>query len=127
MLTNCDITIFNKYVENKETKYKKSYIEKVHWEDRKGANIISSGLMSADQTTVYIPYSSCQNYISPKNFKINKNGFTLEPEDIIVRGKILEDFTTIKNLEKKHDYVRVITTVDNYNFGNLKHFEVGAK
>lgn len=127
MLVNTDMTIFNKYIENHETKYKKSYIEKVHWEDRKGANIISSGLEGVDQTTVYIPYSSCKDYISPKIFKINKTGFTLQPEDIIVKGKILDNFTTIKDLEKKYDYVRVITTVDNYDFGNLKHFEVGAK
>lgn len=128
MLTNCDVTIYNKYTENRETKYKKSYIKNVHWEDRKGTNVIQSGLETADQSIVYIPFASGEAYQKPKDFKKNLKGFTLQAEDILVKGLIEDEFTTIKNLEKAYDDVRVITKVDTRDYGSfdLQHWEVGA-
>lgn len=127
MLTNTDMTIFNKYIENRETKYKKSYIYGVHWEDNQGANILQSGLVSADTSIIYIPFSSIPNYQRPKEF--DGTGITLQTEDIVVKGIIEEEFTTVANLEKKHDFVRTITTVDTRDYGspNMQHWEVGAK
>ena len=129
MRTNTDITIFNKYTEGRETKYKKSYIKKVHWEDSKGANIIASGLTTADSTKIYIPFSSVSEYMKPTQFKENHNGITLQVEDVVVKGIIEDEFTTIKALESKYDDVRVITTVDTRDFGSprMQHWEVGAK
>lgn len=127
MLTNADVTIYNKYIENRETKYKKSFIKNVHWEDTEGFNILKSGLNSADKSKIYIPFESCENYKSPKEFKKNKEGFTIQSEDIIVKGLI--DDIDVDNLEKNYDYVRLITTVDIRDYGseNMRHFEVGAK
>lgn len=129
MLTNCDITVYNKYIENRETKYKKSYIKNVHWEDTEGFNILQSGLTSADKSKIYIPFYSCGEYVTPIEFRKTQEGFTLQSEDIIVKGLIDDEFTTVKNLEKNHDYVRLITTVDVRDYGSkdLQHFEVGAK
>lgn len=129
MLTNCDVTIYNKYIENRETKYKKSYIKNVHWEDSEGFNILQSGLTSADKSKIYIPFYSCEDYKTPIEFKKSKEGFTLKSEDVIVKGLIKDEFTTVKDLEKNHDYVRLITTVDVRDYGseNMKHFEVGGK
>lgn len=127
MLTNCDVTIFNKYVENRETKYKKSFIHNVHWEDSEGFNILKSGLQSADKSKIYIPFYSCKDYKKPKEFRKNKEGFTLQAEDIIVKGIIEDEYT--KDLEKNYDYVRLITSVDVRDYGSesMRHFEVGAK
>lgn len=129
MLTNADITIFNKYTENRETKYKKTYIKNVHWEDTEGFNILQSGLTSVDKSKIYIPFSSCGQYNTPKKFKNTKEGFTLQSEDVIVKGFVKEDFISIKELEKTYDYVRLVTSVDLRDYGseNMKHFEVGAR
>ena len=128
MLPNTSMTIYNKITKNRETKYKKSYIYSVHWEDNEQFNILKSGLSNADKTSVYIPFRSCDNYQNPIEFRKSPVGFTLQPEDIIVKGIIEDEFTTRKDLEKNHDYVRVITSVDDYLFGSdlIKHFEVGA-
>lgn len=132
MRTNTDITIFNRYVQNRVVKYKKSYIHNVHWEDRKGANIMQSGLVSSDSSTVFIPFSSVPEYVKPKEFIEKVQGITLQVEDIIVKGLIeenLENEISIKTLESKYDDVRVITTVDTKDFGSehMQHWEVGAK
>lgn len=129
MLTNCDVTIFNKYIENRETKYQKSYIYGVHWEDSKGANVLKSGLDNADKSIIYIPFYNGKNYLKPKEFvKDNIGNFTLQHEDIIVKGIIDDEFTTIKALEAKYDDVRMITKVDTRDFGSerMQHWEVGA-
>ena len=135
MITNTGMTIFNKYIENRETKYQKSYIEKVFWEDSKGSNVLKSGLSGADSSTVYILFDNVDNYVTPKTFEKNKmnnlfdNKVTFQQEDIIVKGKVEEEFTTIRNLEDNYDFVRVITSVDTLDFGNprLHHWKVGAK
>lgn len=130
MLTNADLTIFNRYIENRETKYQKSHIYDVHWEDNQGANILQSGLVSADRSTIYIPFDSCKDYVTPSEFKINHNGkITFQPEDVIVKGIIDDEFTTIKDFEKKYDFVRMVTTVDTRDYGSqrMRHWEVGAK
>lgn len=129
MRTNTDITIFNRYIENRDTKYKKAYILNVHWEDSKGVNVINSGLITADATKIYIPFSSISNYVKPSEFKQTKTGITLQAEDIVVKGIVEDEFTTVKALEEKHDDVRVITSVDTRDFGSkrMQHWEVGAK
>ncbi len=130
MRTNCDITIFNKVRIDRETKYIKSYIYGVHWQDSKGVNILRSGLESADSAKLFIPFSSGENYLTPKEFKVNYNGhFTLQHEDVVVKGIVEDEYTTIKDLEKKYDFVKTITTVDTKDFGskNMQHWEVGAE
>lgn len=130
MLTNCDMTIFNRYVENRETKYQRSHVIGVHWEDTKGANILKSGLESADASQIYIPFEHGKNYLPPKGWKKNREGhFTLQEEDVVVKGIIEDEFTSVKDLEKKYDSVRMITTVDTRDYGSyrLRHWEVGAK
>lgn len=136
LITNCDITIFNRYVENRENKFKKAIIKNVHWEDSKGANILQSGLQSIDESVIYIPFSSVPDYIKPSKFKEmiflgTLQGVTIQEEDIIVKGIIEEDehFRSVKDLENKYDDVRVVTSVDTMDYGSpsLQHWEVGAK
>lgn len=129
MISNTGLTIFNKYIENRETKYKRSYIDKVLWEDSKGSNVLQSGLSSADSSTIYILFKNIPNYVLPKVFAQTLEGVTLQQEDIIIKGNVEEDFTTLKDFESKYDYVRVITSVDTLDFGTprLHHFKVGAK
>lgn len=130
MLTNCNITIYNKYIENREVKYQKSYIYGVHWEDSEGVNVLSSGIESGDTATIFIPFYNGENYLKPKSFYRNRlDNFTLQHEDIIVKGIIEDDFVSVKELEKTFDDVRMITKVDTLDFGskNMRHWEVGAK
>lgn len=128
MYSNCDVTIYNKIVINRETKYIKSHIYKVFWEDTKGVNSLTMGLNNADSSKIFIPFSSCKEYVKPKEFKRNKAGMTLQTEDIIVKGIIEEEINSIKDLAN-YDDVRVITTVDTADYGSedMRHWKVGAK
>lgn len=127
MITNCDVTILNKYIENRESKYKRYIIKNVHWEDSIGINELQIGIIKdIDNSTIYIPFTSGKDYVKPKQYK--GIGFTLRDEDYIIKGIVDEDLP-IKKLEEKYDDVRKITKVDTYDYGSkeMQHWRVGAR
>lgn len=132
MRTNADITLYNKYFDkvDRTDSYKKTILYGVFWQESKGSNVIKSGLTNADSLTVFIPHKDhIDTYQEPKVFATNQSGWTLQEGDIVVRGAIEEEFTTVADLEKKYDHVHMITSVDNMNFGSphMRHWEVGGK
>lgn len=131
MNTNADITIYNKYFDkvDRSDAYKKTILYGVFWEDRKGSNVLKSGLTNADAVTIFIPHESHKTtYQEPTAFKDNQNGWTLQSGDIIVKGIIDGDFISVADLQKRFDHVHMITSVDNLDFGsiNMRHFKVGG-
>ncbi|MFL8951102.1 DUF6751 family protein [Helcococcus kunzii] len=132
MITESNITIYNKFIDSKTRNdvWKKTQIKNVHWEESKGANIIKSGMTNADSVKVFIPYSSIEEdvYIDPKQYK--GDGFTLKPGDYIVKGLIEDEITSSSELEKQYSTAVKIKTVDNRNDALIKdlwHFEVGCE
>lgn len=135
MITNSGVTIFNKIIDptTRNEVLKRAYIYNVLYTESHGANIISSGLESADAVKIYIPLESLKNAskeaVKPENFEDPETQFTLTRGSIIVKGIHEEDFTTVRELEKKHSQTYKITTVDVRTFGSerLWHIEVGGE
>ncbi|WP_282926892.1 DUF6751 family protein [Helcococcus kunzii] len=132
MITESNITIYNKYLDQatRTDKWKKTQIKNVHWEETQGANIIKSGMSNADSVKIFIPYVSFSEllYIDPKQFK--GEGFTFQPGDYIVKGLIEDEITSSSELEKQYITAVKIKTVDNRNDSIIKdlwHFEVGCE
>ena len=60
MLTNTGVTVYRKEQQGRDTVYTKHYIEKAHWEDTEGINILKTGLTNVDRSTIYIPLAALQ-------------------------------------------------------------------
>ena len=130
MLTNSDITIYNRYrLANIDT-WQRVIIAEVEWEQRHAR----SQFDSADLATVYIPIARGTDYLKPRLWQalINKTGkWTLQVGDVIVKGGITFDLSVafpLGVLKAAYDDVLVVTSVDTYDYGsaNLQHWRIGA-
>lgn len=136
MLTNANLTIYNKYIDpaTRTEKYQRATITGVFWENRKAANkLASGGQIASDQARVFIPFRCGAAYIKPKAWQalsVKTGKWTLQEGDIIVNGAVTDEITTsftVTALKAKYDDVLAITSVDTNDALNLEHWEVGAK
>lgn len=137
MIPNADITIYNKYAENRAEAYQRFYVYDVVWQFTKSVTGLSAGILSSNVASIFIPVASGADYVKPKAWaaldpdeRINK--WTLKEGDVIVRGivdKTLSNDYTVTNLKSEHDDVVFITSVDDMLEGSpaVQHWEVGAK
>lgn len=136
MITNSDMTIYNKYFDTatRLDKYQRTVLYGVFWDDKKAVNRLQSGLQDADEVLIVIPFSVSSNrqYIPPKEFLRleDKSGYyTLQEGDRVVRGDIEFEITgKVSELDDLYEAFTV-TSVDTKDFGSLhmRHWEVGAK
>lgn len=92
--------------------WERYHVKGVLWQDTAGINMAKSGLKDLNNLELYIPFSS--------DFKPLK-------EDIVIKGTV--DYDIIRKpseLFERYD-VRTVTTIDEYDFGSLKHYKVGGK
>lgn len=136
MLTNANLTVYNKYVDSatRSEKYQRASIIGVFWENRSAANkLATGGQIAADKARVFVPFQRGANYVKPKAWAnlANKAGkWTLAEGDVIVYGLVSDEITgsfSITDLQKKHDDVLTVTSVDRQDALGLGHWEVGAK
>lgn len=141
MITNTDITLYNKYydTEDKCIKYKRSYLNGVNYRGGYGTNTSSKSINNNDENIIYIPfsvYSGNKKYIKPKSYEIlskseRENYFTLNSGDIVVKGIIDFELTNekgnnLKFLNEFYDDVSTVNNVKTYDCGSdyMKHWKV---
>ena len=139
MLTNADITLFNRYCDNDsgEYKYARTFLRGVNWQDSQAINISqSAGVKSTNHTRVFIPLkvdSEEKTYLKPKTFKRSDKvtNYTLDNADIVVKGIVDFDMNDahsggFKALLRDFDDVMKITKVADNRYGSklLQHFEL---
>lgn len=118
MLTNTALTLYQMSVISNQEVWTRTVIKAVHWENRKAANVIASGLLQADSVSVWVPLKGLQ-----ATFKVG---------DVIVKGEVSYEITdasfTMADLEAAEDNVVRITSVDTYDYGSLarQHIRLGA-
>ena len=132
MITNCDATIYNKYLVGRVETWQRVQIEGVHWEQRHARE----GNQDNDFTLVFIPFARGLDYLKPREWQAlaDKTGsFTIQIGDVIVKGLVADELVagtfTLSNLKAAYDDVLVITSVDTRDFGssNMQHWEVTAR
>lgn len=111
MLTNTDITIYNREYDS-ETRldsWRRVYVPEAWWYKNEKASITTDGLKSADVYTIRIPDTS----------------ITLKKDDYIVKGNCNVAMETVKDLDGLE---KTRVTSVNYNtFGGNPHIKaVGA-
>lgn len=122
-------------------------LEGVLLDAAKAANVRSSGMENADAVTVYIPFSvkaydgqtaEIKRYVSQKEYHAaaDKSGlWTLDsapPTDVstfIVKGEVVEPEKDFQWINRTHDDVYRINSVDEKDFGSdeMRHFEIGGR
>jgi hypothetical protein len=137
MRTNCDITIYNQYIDpaTRLEKWQRVNILAVAWENRKAANVRSSGgQMASDQARVFIPVVRGVNFLASKAWQAlaTKTGkWTLQVGDIIVKTAVIDEIGTgftVTQLKAKYDDVLIISSVDTMDAGSIsmRHWNIGA-
>lgn len=132
MQTNCDATVYNKYLVGRVETWQRVQIEDVHWEQRHARE----GNQDNDFTIVYIPFARGDDYLKPREWQAltSKSGsWTLQIGDVIVKGLVSDALVagtfTLSNLKAAYDDVLVIASVDTRDFGssNLQHWELTCR
>ena len=137
MKTNTRATLYNHYTDKEgRTAYKKTVINSVNWQKQQNTNVADKGLLSADQTNVFIPFNADfegKEYMGPKEFRRlseeeKDKYFTFDNDDYIVKGEIEEE-VTVADIKKKYDNVATIISVLICDNGSpsIRHFEIGGK
>lgn len=142
MMTNADITVYNRQFDKAQDKYiyLRTYLKGVNWQDSKGIRIAESGVVSDDRTRIFIPLdvdAEGKQYKKPKTYRRMDDKslfYTLDNEDIVVKGIIDFDLTgnpgeNVSSLQAKYDDVMVITKVIDNRYGSrtIQHFELEVK
>lgn len=103
-----NITVYR----NENGAWKRYYVYGVLWQDTEAVNMIKSGLKETNSLELYIPHSC--------NFEPKK-------KDMVFKGIIDYQIQTKPSELYSQGDVRTVTTVDKFDFGSLKHYEVGGR
>jgi len=112
----------------------------------KAANVMKSGLASADAATLYIPMSikavngetgEEQKFVSPKEYEqledvsgywtLRTGGKSSVTDCFFVKGEVVEE-ASYSDISRRYDDVYDVTSVDTKDFGSksMWHWEVGG-
>ena len=122
MVTNADITIYNRHTVSGKDAYQRTTIYGVHWYAKEVRGVVSTGLVRADEFIVRLPddisVEASKLFVSPKVWAglstVQKSVcYTLQDGDKIVRGATTFEITGTTghmwaDLEKTFDEVMTI-------------------
>lgn len=144
------VTIYNAFenVDTLKTEMVITVLEGVFLDISEGANIMKSGLTSADAAKLYIPFATkavngvteeVQQYLSPKEYErtedkmpfwtIRTNGTASAKDCFFVKGEVVEPEADFQTINGRYDHVYRVSTVDIRDFGSpeMQHWEVGGR
>lgn len=138
MMTNADVTVYNKYIDSttRSEKYQRSTVYGVVWQDTKGVTNSKSQL-AANVALVMIPYTVANYaaYRTPKTWQalVSKSAcWTLQEGDVLIKGIVADEITggfTMTDLRAKYDNVVSIASIAAMSEGSQgsQHWEVDCK
>lgn len=115
-----DITVINKYFDRttRQTKYKLRYV-KGFWSSSDGVSINGTQLVKADGLIAKILINDSRNktYQRPEDFKSNQKTWTLQNDDYLIKGKVV-NFTTITKVLEDYQETMKITKIATKDYGS---------
>ncbi len=136
------VTVYNTGDEDPVTFEKVNHItvlRGVFYDASKAVNVRESGLTNADSVNLIIPYTveavdgetgEPQTYLPPKKYATamdKSKHWTIKTSDcFFVKGEVVRPGLSFQKINDAFDYVHRVTTVDEKDYGNLKHWEVGG-
>lgn len=147
MITNCSITLYNKYTDKTTLKemYKRTVINRASWQGEKVAAVSTTetgkGVLNvADSINISIPLMNNdfedKAYIDPKSWlkladSERDKYFTFQSADRIVKGKcdfIPTGTLLIGELSKYDNAISIMSIkINDYGSKNLNHYKIGGK
>lgn len=142
MLTNADVTLFNKYYDCDlgRDAYKRTHLKGVNWQGAKAATVGDKGLLTDDYVEIYVSFdvdSGEKTYQKPKAWvqaRDKDRFFTFNNGDILVKGIIDFELTgpkpnNLQTLRNQYDDVLQILSVVTCDYGSpeLQHWELGVR
>lgn len=119
-----------------DTVYNITVLKGVLVDESQGANVLKSGLSTADAVAVFIPFwvdSGAKTFLPEKEYERSNEQakhWTLRAgKDFFVRNEVIEPGKTRQQLEEMYDGVYSITTVDTKDFGtsDMQHWQIGGR
>lgn len=122
MISNCDITIYNRVYDKAQRlyTYKRTVVEGCWWFGQQHVSVDSDGVHGADTYTVRIP--NTEGYVPPESY--TGEGWTITEDDYIVRGITKTEITKPAELEKERRKVMKVTGWNDDRFGTVPHIKV---
>ncbi len=137
------VTVYNTGEEDPTTFEKITHItvlRGVFFDARKAANVLESGLSNADAVNLIIPFDveavngetgEAQTYLPPLKYEASEEKdrhWTIQTGDscFFVKGEVVEPGMSFQEINATFDSVHKVTSVDEKDFGTLKHLEVGG-
>lgn len=144
------VTIYNAAVEydddyNETLRNHITVLRGVLLDESKAANVRTSGLEGADAAILYIPFTvdavdgitgEKRKFIPPLEFwrledhsgywTISTGSGKRDSSSFFIKGEVVEPERDRDFLEGAYDSVYSVTKVDEKDFGDLKHWEVGG-
>ena len=133
MMTNAEITIFNRFPdkESKKFVYIPHFIEHVWFHTDQKSSVSDGGISSADDYKIRIPFSECCDWIPPNEYgKLSSPGagWTVQNGDLFIRGKWDGGRVYgIEDIRKGFSGMvgKVLSHSENF-FGSQKHIRIGG-
>lgn len=134
MLTNAEITIFNRFPDKDSKKfiYVPHYIPSVWFHTDQKISVTSGGMVSADSYQIRIPYSECPEWVSPSEFTAlteTLGRWTVQNGDLFIVGQWHgnPEVSGIEEIKKEFSGVvgKVLSHSENF-FGSSKHIRIGG-
>lgn len=124
MITNADITIYNKMLdpEAQMDVWKRAVIEGVSFYSDTKTNLDTNGLKVADIYKIRIPEENCGGYVPANEYTGADGTWTIQNDDYIVKGISDQEITRPADLK---DHIRINSWSDNRR-GLLPHLRIGG-
>lgn len=120
MLTNANITVYNKKKINRNDVWLRTHLLGVNYHGEAELTVSDKDLKATDKYIIRIPYdvTSDKTFVDNRTFKALSleeldNCYTLQKGDIIVKGLIEDDITSHFQLQDKYDALTVLSVTDN--------------
>ena len=133
MITNADITIYNQKSNpvTKLTEYVRTQIRNVHWYTDQKTSVDQSGVHSADIYKIRVPEESVtdRKFLDHSEWKQSEDTdgyWTIQYDDLVVRGLVDDDIRQASDLLNKYPYVARVNSFSDNRRGNNPHFRIGG-
>ncbi len=130
MLTNADMTIYNKVFDKvtRTDKFVRTQVQKVNWYNNLGA-VMSNGAVGVGNT-FKLRTENYGSYLPEKDYKAlaTKTGkWTIQRDDVVAKGLLTTEITGIADLQKLGIECFRVTTYSDNRRGGLPHLRLGGE
>lgn len=123
------VTLYNKYIENRQERWQRTVIDGVSWFGKERVSVSAECSSSVDTVIVRIPESSLTKYATPSLWLVDRKGWTLRSGDLLVKGvldvEVLPGESISKVLRAAEQTITIGSFGDNRR-GSLPHIRVSG-